>query len=121
MAGKKKPFDPNRCGTYANYAAHRRRGERPCDACRAAYNEYNRRYQAGPTRAVFDWAKCGTHANYNAHLRHGVPACEACRKAHREYRKSTRKSRAKATAKNGPLKHSPKMIAYLAEMYGESA
>ena len=30
------PLDWARCGTEAQAAAHRRRGEKPCPACRAA-------------------------------------------------------------------------------------
>lgn len=33
-----------RCGTYAEYQAHRSRGEDPCDDCRAANNAYKREY-----------------------------------------------------------------------------
>ena len=40
--------DPKgRCGTYAGYRAHHRRGERPCDACRLANNERSRQRTAG--------------------------------------------------------------------------
>lgn len=30
------------CGTHAGRTAHQRRGEKPCDACAAAYNKYTR-------------------------------------------------------------------------------
>lgn len=40
--------DPRgRCGTYAGYRAHQRRGERPCDPCRLANNERSRQRNAG--------------------------------------------------------------------------
>lgn len=40
--------DPRgRCGTYAGYRAHQRRGERPCDPCRLANNERSRQRKAG--------------------------------------------------------------------------
>lgn len=40
--------DPKgRCGTYAGYRAHQRRGERPCDPCRLANNERSRQRKAG--------------------------------------------------------------------------
>lgn len=40
--------DPKgRCGTYAGYRAHQRRGERPCDPCRLANNERSRQRNAG--------------------------------------------------------------------------
>lgn len=35
---------PKRCGTVAGAAAHYRRGEKPCDDCRAARNAYAHRY-----------------------------------------------------------------------------
>jgi WhiB family redox-sensing transcriptional regulator len=31
-----------RCGTYSGAQAHRKRGERPCEACRRARTEYTR-------------------------------------------------------------------------------
>lgn len=41
------------CGTPAGYKRHRRRGETPCDDCRGAQTEANRRYAAtGTTRAA---------------------------------------------------------------------
>lgn len=40
--------DPKgRCGTYAGYRAHQRRGERPCDPCRLANNERTRQRRTG--------------------------------------------------------------------------
>lgn len=33
------------CGTKSGYAAHRRHGEYPCEPCRAAKAEYERRYR----------------------------------------------------------------------------
>ena len=47
---KRKPptADPKgRCGTYAGYRAHQRRGEFPCDPCRLANNERSRQRNAG--------------------------------------------------------------------------
>lgn len=40
-------------GTRGGYYAHRRLSETPCDACRAAINEYVREYRAknGPGRS----------------------------------------------------------------------
>jgi len=35
-------FDPSRCGTYANYRQHTRYQVPMCDACRQAYNAYER-------------------------------------------------------------------------------
>jgi hypothetical protein len=33
------------CGTYGAYQAHRKRGQEPCDACRAANAAYERQYR----------------------------------------------------------------------------
>lgn len=37
----------SRHGTTSGYTAHQRRGEEPCDACRAAKREYDARWLAG--------------------------------------------------------------------------
>ena len=39
-------------GTLAGYATHRRRKERPCDECRAAYNDYERQRVAARAGAA---------------------------------------------------------------------
>lgn len=45
---KSPTVDPKgRCGTYAGYKAHQRRGEIPCDDCRAANSEQTRQRRAG--------------------------------------------------------------------------
>jgi len=36
--------EPAPCGTTSGYARHRRDGEGPCQACRAAHSAYHRRY-----------------------------------------------------------------------------
>lgn len=41
---KRTSVDP-RCGTVAGHSAHRRREERPCDACRLAFNRDHLRYK----------------------------------------------------------------------------
>ncbi|MFE2326099.1 hypothetical protein ACFXD5_19590 [Streptomyces sp. NPDC059385] len=40
---------PQRHGDHAGYEAHRRRGEDPCDACRAGEREHRSRYKARQT------------------------------------------------------------------------
>jgi len=37
----KTPLDWTKCGTPANYQAHRRRGQDACQACRKAVARYN--------------------------------------------------------------------------------
>lgn len=45
---KKPTPDPKgRCGTAAGYHAHRRRGEKACDKCRAAQNDRNKAHAQG--------------------------------------------------------------------------
>jgi hypothetical protein len=34
-----------RCGTASGYAAHRRRGEKPCDSCSESHSEYGKAYR----------------------------------------------------------------------------
>jgi len=43
---RRRQPQPVRHGEVAGYAAHRRRGEQPCDECRAAVAAYNAAYQA---------------------------------------------------------------------------
>lgn len=64
------------CGTPAAYRRHLRHGEYPCEACREAELERNRKH--GPFRP----AVCGTPSGYNRHLKRREQACDACRKAH---------------------------------------
>lgn len=37
--------DPERCGTYRGAQAHRKRGEKPCDPCKAAQNAYVKQWR----------------------------------------------------------------------------
>ena len=39
------PFDSLNCGTYAGAIEHQRCGERPCDPCRVARNDYVREWR----------------------------------------------------------------------------
>lgn len=41
-----------RCGTRAGYCSHQRRGEKPCDSCRAANTAYLRDYKARRRQAL---------------------------------------------------------------------
>ena len=77
-------------GTYAGYNAHRRRGETPCDACRAAQTDYCRDYRHRTGRSK-PWAE------YLAEVRgrrvHGTSAmyvrgecrCDVCKAWNRGY------------------------------------
>jgi hypothetical protein len=41
---------PAKCGTYGGWAEHRRKNEKPCNACREAKNRYNKEWKAGIRR-----------------------------------------------------------------------
>jgi hypothetical protein len=45
MARNHRHSEPQPCGTVGAYSRHRRNGERPCEACRAAVRAYNREYE----------------------------------------------------------------------------
>ncbi len=42
-----------RCGTVTGYQAHVKRGERPCEACKARWRDYHRAYRAGRDLSAF--------------------------------------------------------------------
>lgn len=66
------------CGKPAGKWAHRRRGEKPCGACREAYNATRRKgTPVGRPRR----SQCGSEAGYRRHLIDGTPVCEQCREA----------------------------------------
>ena len=43
-------WGPRRHGTYSGWRRHQELRERPCDACYAAKQAYDRRYRAAPER-----------------------------------------------------------------------
>ncbi|MBA9003688.1 hypothetical protein [Thermomonospora cellulosilytica] len=63
------------CGTHAAYMRHLRRGEKPCDACRAARRAYNTRH-ARKARARLPVADCASCRRRRPILRYGW--CESC-------------------------------------------
>lgn len=67
------------CGTERGYRVHRRRGEQPCPACQAAYDEAveaNRRRILAEAHAVG-----GSIRGYWMHRRLGEEACPGCKAA----------------------------------------
>ena len=73
---RRKPPAP--CGTLAGRWAHRRRGGKPCEACREAYNAARRKgTPVGRPRT----SECGSEGGYRRHLVDGAPVCERCREA----------------------------------------
>lgn len=45
------------CGSVGAYQRHKRRGENPCDACRAANAGYHRERRAAGNGVVTRWSK----------------------------------------------------------------
>ena len=72
------------CGTRGGYGRHLRRGERPCEPCRAANNTdaRQRRQPAAKKELVH-----GTRSGYIRHLRRGERPCEPCRAANNTYQR----------------------------------
>lgn len=70
------------CGTVSAYKRHSRKGEIPCDACRAANRERSRQqYQKSlpPDYKKREPAPCGTSGALARHRRRGEKPCETCR------------------------------------------
>lgn len=83
------------CGTEANYKAHYRRGEQPCDRCRRAKHaldlerKHRKIRQLGKSvTGPFPEHLHGTSWGDNAHRSRGEKPCEACREARNEYRRN---------------------------------
>lgn len=108
-----------KCGTYAGYSRHQKRGEEPCEACRVAHREYMRaykRYRAGHPRRPLH--PCGTYPAYRRHVNAGEKPCESCAEARRAYRLSRYVSTEKGLARKGrkhgdPLKPCGTYAAYI--------
>jgi hypothetical protein len=81
-----EPSKPaSRCGTYAEYQQHRKRGEVPCEACRLAQHEYAEQYRRSRGMQPREPLRpCGTRAAYLRHKEHGEEPCQPCVTAYRE-------------------------------------
>jgi hypothetical protein len=66
------------CGRPAGKWAHRKRGEKPCEACREAYNATRRK---GTPKGRPRRSECGSEAGYRRHLVEGTLVCDQCREA----------------------------------------
>ncbi|WP_035796387.1 hypothetical protein [Kitasatospora mediocidica] len=74
------------CGTSAAYARHRRHGETPCEPCRLANREAQRRLldaEHDRLRPI----KHGTTGGWHAHQYRREAACGACARAYRAYQR----------------------------------
>lgn len=88
---------PPECGTVPGYMGHVKRGEEPCEPCRAAYLAARPVWDAKGKRPRP--IKHGTAAGAQAHHRRKEPACGPCARAYRTYQnqqRATRKARAAA-------------------------
>jgi hypothetical protein len=77
---------PQPCGTEAAYRRHLAHQETPCEPCKQAHRDHDRRYRPTPTR--FDKPDCGTVAGYRWHRKHGEPQCRPCKDALAAYARS---------------------------------
>lgn len=87
-APRPEGYDPAKCGTYAGYVQHKRRGTPVCDPCRAACNKYHLTYYHAhrtptPPRPVgiHTPGVCGTRNGYARHQRNDTTPCTECRAA----------------------------------------
>lgn len=81
--GLKPPRELKPCGTPAAYRRHIKRGEEPCEPCRAANTQ---RKKAGAVTGRTGRRKPiahGTRAGYRQHRYRGEEACPACMEAER--------------------------------------
>lgn len=94
-------FDPAKCGTYAGYKQHQKRGVPSCDACRAACAEYRRNWYHAKKKpvqeraeGVYDPEFCGTRNGYERHRRRNTIPCAPCRAGHNDYARDYKARRA---------------------------
>jgi len=98
-------------GTRSAYQLHYAHGEKPCQACKDAWNESQRQKTAAKRPA--DWkpfekvirpaakrprgeVQCGTVNGYRKHVRDNTTVCDPCRDARNEYQRAGRATRLQA-------------------------
>lgn len=90
------------CGSVGGYSRHRRAGEKPCEACRVAFADYQRAHRQRhgrtdrPNRR--QPVQCGTVGGHSKHRRAKEKPCEACLDAYNTARKAKRAERRGAAA-----------------------
>jgi len=93
ILSRKPPSSFPNCGTHSGFARHRDNGERACDPCAEAHNEYQRariqRVKQFGTKPR-PKARHGTPHMYKHHGCRCAPCVEAYRKYHREFYKARR-------------------------------
>lgn len=123
---KKKPVVAL-CGTVSGYNRHNRLGEKPCEECNKAHNEYRlalyhkrkpkRLREPEPPLEGFACVKKtgryprgrkGKNAGYMAHYLAGEKPCEACAIAHSRWNTKEKKRRQRRYKREGIVIEKPK-------------
>lgn len=123
---KKKPAIAL-CGTVSGYNRHNRLGEKPCEECNKAHNEYRLalyhkrkpkrlREPEPPLEGFACVKKTGQHprgrkgknAGYMAHYLAGEKPCEACAIAHSRWNTKEKKRRQRRYKREGIVIEKPK-------------
>ena len=123
---KKKPAIAL-CGTVSGYNRHNRLGEKPCEECNKAHNEYRlalyhkrkpkRLREPEPPLEGFACVKKtgryprgrkGKNAGYMAHYLAGEKPCEACAIAHSRWNSKEKKRRERRYKREGIVIEKPK-------------
>lgn len=123
---KKKPAIAL-CGTVSGYNRHNRLGEKPCEECNKAHNEYRlalyhkrkpkRLREPEPPLEGFACVKRtgryprgrkGKNAGYMAHYLAGEKPCEACAIAHSRWNSKEKKRRERRYKREGIVIEKPK-------------
>lgn len=123
---KKKPAIAL-CGTVSGYNRHNRLGEKPCEECNKAHNEYRlalyhkrkpkRLREPEPPLEGFACVKRtgqhprgrkGKNAGYMAHYLAGEKPCEACAIAHSRWNTKEKKRRQRRYKREGIVIEKPK-------------
>lgn len=81
VAVKGQWLKPKPCGTLQAFYQHKYLKQKPCAACREAFNVYRRARYKPRARSLMG---CGTEPGYRAHLKKGEAICEPCRRAKNE-------------------------------------
>lgn len=115
------------CGTVSGYNRHNRLGEKPCEECNKAHNEYRlalyhkrkpkRLREPEPPLEGFACVKKtgryprgrkGKNAGYMAHYLAGEKPCEACAIAHSRWNSKEKKRRERRYKREGIVIEKPK-------------
>lgn len=115
------------CGTVSGYVTHLNKGEKPCEECNKAHNEYRLAlyHKRKPKRlrepepplegfacikrtAYYPRGRKGKNAGYMAHYLAGEKPCEACAIAHSRWNAKEKKRRQRRYKREGIVIEKPK-------------